>query len=516
MSGDVPLNIAHYLDHSARVGPERPAIHHGPALHSTYAQLRQRVQRLAGHFHALGLAPGERLALFMKNRPVYVEALLAAWYAGLVVVPINAKLHWREVDFILDNSGSRLLISDLTPELPLTSTTRLLEAEALAAPLHGEPPSAPWPCTAADPAWIFYTSGTTGRPKGATLSHGNLACMANCYLTNVDRVEPTHILAHFAPLSHGSGIYLIPYLMRGCANLLPLTAGFDEAEFVDLVNQHAGLAMFLAPTMIRRLVDHLEAEATPLALEHLQAIVYGGGPMYERDLRDALATFGPRLVQIYGQGESPMTISVMPREAHAPYAEAGDNTGDRHSLVPVGRPHPQVEVAIQDSNGELLPDGQEGEICVRGDSVMLGYWDDPEATRAALHDGWLRTGDIGRMQPDGTLYLTDRVKDVIISGGTNIYPREVEEILLQHPAVHEASVVGAPHPEWGEEVVAFVSLHQPLDPGELDQHCLANMARFKRPKRYEILDALPKNAYGKIVKTELRRRLSQSQQENTP
>jgi len=509
------LNIAHYLDHSARVGPTRPALYHGAALHATYAQLQARAQALAGHFVKLGLTPGERVAIYMKNRPAYLDALLATWYAGLVVVPINAKLHWREVDYILEDSGSRLLISDRTPDAELASPAVLLRLDAPGFAADGEPLAEPLHRASHDPAWIFYTSGTTGRPKGATLSHGNLACMANCYLTNVDRVETDHVLAHFAPLSHGSGIYLIPYLMRGCANLVPASAGFDEAEFVDLVNQRAGLAMFLAPTMIRRLVDHLEAEATPLALEHLQAIVYGGGPMYERDLRDALATFGPRLVQIYGQGESPMTISVMDREAHAPYAETAETTADRQALVPVGRPHPQVEVAIQDRQGNPLPAGEEGEICVRGDSVMLGYWNNPAATGEALRDGWLRTGDIGRMEVDGTLYLTDRVKDVIISGGTNIYPREVEEVLLQHPAVHEASVAGTPHPEWGEEVVAFVSLHRPLDPAELDRHCLERMARFKRPKRYEVLESLPKNAYGKIVKTALRQRLARPQQEST-
>ncbi|MCG6659596.1 AMP-binding protein [Halomonas campisalis] len=510
------MNIAHYLDHSTRIGPERPALYHGPALHSTYAELQQRVKALAGHFTRQGLAPGERVAIYMKNRPAYLDALIATWYAGLVVVPINAKLHWREVDYILEDSGSRLLISDRTPDTTLASPARLLLLESPDFAPEGQPLSAPLTRASYDAAWIFYTSGTTGQPKGATLSHGNLACMANCYLTNVDHVENDQVLAHFAPLSHGSGIYLIPYLMRGCASLVPASAGFDEAEFIELVNQHRGLAMFLAPTMIRRLVDHLDASQAELNIDHLQAIVYGGGPMYERDLRDALTTFGSRLVQIYGQGESPMTISVMSREAHAPYAEPGEVSADRQALVPVGRPHPQVEVAIQDSEGNPLPDGQEGEICVRGDSVMLGYWNNHEATSEALRGGWLRTGDIGRMAADGTLFLTDRVKDVIISGGTNIYPREVEEVLLQHPAVHEVSVIGAPHPEWGEEVVAFVSLHRPLDPAELDQHCLERMARFKRPRRYEVLEALPKNAYGKIVKTALRQRLARQQEESAP
>lgn len=510
------MNIAHYLDHSTREGPERPALYVGPDLNATYADLQRRVQALAGHFADQGLAPGERVAIYMKNRPAYLDALLAAWYAGLIVVPINAKLHWCEVDYILEDSGSRLLISDRTPEQPLTSPARQLMLDAPGFAPEGVPLAAPMHRASNDPAWIFYTSGTTGRPKGATLSHGNLACMANCYLTNVDRVEADHVLAHFAPLSHGSGIYVIPYLMRGCANLVPSSAGFDEAEFVDLVNRHEGLAMFLAPTMIRRLVDYLRTSRAELQLDHLQAIVYGGGPMYERDLREALAAFGPRLVQIYGQGESPMTISVMSREDHAPYADPSAAAAmDGKSLVPVGRAHPQVEVSIQDGEGNSLPDGEEGEICVRGDSVMLSYWNNPEATAEAMSRGWLKTGDIGRFAADGTLYLTDRVKDVIISGGTNIYPREVEEVLLQHPAVHEASVVGAPHPEWGEEVVAFVSVQGAVDPEALDQHCLAHMARFKRPKRYRVLDALPKNAYGKIVKTQLRQLLAQPQEESS-
>jgi long-chain acyl-CoA synthetase len=250
--------------------------------------------------------------------------------------------------------------------------------------------------------------------------------------------------------------------------------------------------------MVRRLVDW--ARTRPGPLPGLATVVYGGGPMYLADIEDACAVLGPHLAQIYGQGESPMTITVLPKHV----IEDRAHPRHRERLASVGYPQPMVELSIRAPDGTRLPTGDAGEVCVRGEVVMKGYWNQPHATEETLRDGWLRTGDIGRLDADGFLTLLDREKDLIISGGSNIYPREVEEALLRHPAVAEVSVIGAPDAEWGEIVVAYVVTHAPVGENELDGHCLEHIARFKRPRRYRFVEALPKNNYGKVLKTELR------------
>ena len=261
--------------------------------------------------------------------------------------------------------------------------------------------------------------------------------------------------------------------------------------------------MFAAPTMVKRLLDHAR-EARP-ALDGLKTVVYGGGPMYLADIRDAIGVMGQRFVQIYGQGESPMTITALARAHHA------DRAHPRHAqrLASVGVAQSCIEVRVADDADRPLPPDAPGEVLVRGDAVMRGYWRNPEASAAALRGGWLHTGDVGALDADGFLTLMDRSKDLIISGGSNIYPREVEEVLLSHPGVQEVSVVGRPHPEWGEEVVAFVVRRAgaPATEAALEQLCLDHIARFKRPKSYRFVTELPKNNYGKVLKTELRERL---------
>jgi long-chain acyl-CoA synthetase len=358
-------------------------------------------------------------------------------------------------------------------------------------------------CAPTDLAWLFYTSGTTGKPKGAMLSHRNLAQMTFSYLADVDRVEREGRLLHAAPLSHGSGLYNFTHLVRGAAQVVPESGGFDPAEILELLAFHDRVSFFAAPTMVKRLVEAAAysrgARGEPAP--GLQTIVYGGGPMYLADLRAALDTFGNRLAQIYGQGESPMTITALTKAHHA------DGAHPRYAerLMSVGVPHSVVEVAIRDAGGRDVEAGEVGEICVRGDVVMSGYWRNPEGTAAALRDGWLWTGDLGSFDADGFLTLKDRSKDLIVSGGSNIYPREVEEVLLAHPSVAEASVVGRPDREWGEVVVAFVVPRGAAPAAaELDRLCLEHIARFKRPREYRFVERLPKNNYGKVVKTELR------------
>jgi long-chain acyl-CoA synthetase len=302
-------------------------------------------------------------------------------------------------------------------------------------------------------------------------------------------------------MSHGAGLYNFPNMLAGARHVIPESGAFDADEFLALAAHHRRATAFAAPTMVKRLVDRATAQALPD--DAIKTIVYGGGPMYVADIRRALDVMGNRFVQIYGQGESPMTITVLSRDRHADRAHPDYEA----RLGSVGVAQSVVEVRVVDDRGRALPCGEAGEVIVRGDTVMRGYWRNAESTAAALRDGWLYTGDIGALDAHGFLTLKDRSKDLIISGGANIYPREVEEALLTHPGVDEACVVGRAHPEWGEEVVAFVVRRAGTDVDEaaLDRVCLERIARFKRPRVYRFVDALPKSNYGKVLKREVRR-----------
>jgi long-chain acyl-CoA synthetase len=299
-------------------------------------------------------------------------------------------------------------------------------------------------------------------------------------------------------MSHGSGLYAIAHVMKASCHVIPEGDGFDAAEVFALIRAWPGTVFFAAPTMVRRLVEHAE----PAPADELKAILYGGGPMYLEDLQNALGRFGPKMAQLYGQGETPMTITAL----------AADIIADRkhprwrERACSVGIAQSAVEVRAVDEAGVPLPPGEVGEVAVRGASVMRGYWNNPSATAETLRDGWLHTGDLGSFDTDGFLTLKDRSKDVIISGGSNIYPREVEEVLLQHPDIVEVSVVGRPDRDWGESVIAYVVTRSGTEPSRqaLDELCAQRIARFKRPRRYRFVASLPKNSYGKVLKKALR------------
>jgi acyl-CoA synthetase (AMP-forming)/AMP-acid ligase II len=354
-------------------------------------------------------------------------------------------------------------------------------------------------------AWLFYTSGTTGKPKGAMLTHDNLAAMSRAYSSAVSRIVAGDSLIHAAPMSHGSGLYMVPHIAAGASQVIPASGGFDAAELADLVAAHQRPSFFAAPTMLNRLVEY--ARRIGADLSNLKAVVCGGAPLDVEDELAALNCLGPRIAQIYGQGESPMTITAQP-PAEIAFAYSVD---DRKALASVGRALPGVEICIADTEDHALPVGEIGEVLVRGPTVMQGYWNNPQATAATLRNGWLHTGDVGCLDEHGLLTLKDRSKDTIISGGSNIYPREVEDALLTHPAVAEVSVLGRSHPEWGEEVVAVVvrRARTQVSMSELDQWCLRHIARFKRPKAYLFVEALPKNSNGKVLKPALRELLAQ-------
>jgi long-chain acyl-CoA synthetase len=500
------MNLAHSLQRIALADPRRPAVYEGNHLVHDYRGLADRAARLASAFLAVGLQPGDRIALFMRNHPAYLEVLYGAWWAGLAVVPMNAKLHLREAQWILDHAQARwaFISPDVGEGLQAPDRTIDVTGPQYEA-LFSLPPSPMAARAAQDLAWLFYTSGTTGKPKGVMLSHRNLMTMGLTYCVDVDAIDPRDAIVYAAPMSHGAGIYAIPHVMAGARHVIPASGAFDPAEIFELARTIGRLSMFAAPTIVKWLVDHAQASGADCA--GFKTIVYGGAPMYAADIERAIRVMGPRFVQIYGQGESPMVITALSR------AQIGDTAHPRHAqrLASVGVAQTPVEVRVATPDGASLPAEEVGEVLVRGDTVMTGYWRDPDASTAALRDGWLFTGDMGSLDEDGFLTLKDRSKDVIISGGSNIYPREVEEVLLLAPGVAEVAVVGAFDPEWGEIVVAFVvpQSGQAIDTSVLDALCLEHIGRFKRPKRYEIVNGLPKNNYGKVLKRALRELLQE-------
>ncbi|HEX2650068.1 MAG TPA: long-chain fatty acid--CoA ligase [Burkholderiales bacterium] len=491
------MNQAQLLLRSARWLPERPAIAVGKRTVQSYRELAFRAQKLGSAITGkFSLNPGDRVALAMKNCPEYWEVLFAIWHAGLAAVPMNAKLHPKEFEYILGNSGAKVcfVTSDLESSLsffPNVISTGTKEFKTLEGTPEGPHPSKP-----EDLAWLFYTSGTTGVPKGAMLTHRNLLFSTQAYYADIEKVEPADAILHAAPLTHGSGLYGLAHFGAGSVNVIPESGSFDAEEIFGLLDHWPGTSFFAAPTMVVRLL----ASGAARAPRRLKTIMYGGAPMYVADALRAIELFGGRhLYQLYGQGESPMTITGLSSFFHE----------ERIHLETCGMARTGVEVKIFNDEDEELPAGEVGEIVTRSDCVMAGYWQNAEATAKTLRGGWLHTGDVGSLDAEGFLTLRDRSKDMIISGGSNIYPREIEEVLLRHPAVAECSVIGRPHAEWGEEVIAFVVLKNTslLKPEELDSLCLENIARFKRPREYRFVDALPKNNYGKVLKTELRKRL---------
>jgi acyl-CoA synthetase (AMP-forming)/AMP-acid ligase II len=507
------MNVFSLLANAAAAAGDRVAVRFGPRR-QTYRALVAVAAAFGAHLTARGLGRGDRVVIFLKNGFEFPSILFGLFHAGFVAVPVNAKLHPREAAYIVENSGARAVVVDAAVADALRGA--LGDGQKLEFILVGDSGSArsfeaavanasARPASAAevapdDAAWLFYTSGTTGRPKGAVQSHRNLiAAAVNC-LADIYSFRPDDRVLHAAPISHGSGTYLIPSLARGAENIIDSGGGFEPNRILRLVADEGVTAFaFLAPTMIVRLLDADPAIAVP----SLRAIIYGGAPIHVEHLRAALRRFGPVLVQLYGQGEAPMTISYLPAWAHSPE--------DEEALKSAGFVRSGVEVRLLDEDGDVVLQGRIGEIAVRGDVVMRGYWQNPAANAAAFVGDWLRTGDIGRFDEHGRLHILDRRHDTIISGGSNIYPREIEDVLTRHPAVKEAIVFGVADAEWGESVAATVVLHDEaadVTPESLIAFCREHLASFKKPKVIEIDKELPKNAYGKVLRRDLRERFA--------
>src|SRR5499427_2013154 len=443
------MNLALWLERAGSSHADRPALGLGLRIIKRYGEVAGRAAKLAASLrHRLLLQPGERVAIVAKNCPDYVELMFGVWHAGLAAVPANAKLHGRELGYILEHSGARVcfasdgLDAEIAPHAPASLERLITVGSADYATLFTADAIACVPRAPDNLAWLFYTSGTTGRPKGAMLTHRVLAVASHAYLAEVDPTAPGEPILHAAPMSHGSGLYMMGNVARCAVNVVPESAGFEPEEIFQLFDAWPRSSMFAAPTMVKRLIE-CPADCNET---NIRTIVWGGAPMYVEDALRALERFGPRFAQIYGQGESPMTITTLSKE------DIGERAHPRWQarLASAGRPFACVEVIVADSEDHALPPGEAGEILCRGDVVMSGYWQDPRASAATLRNGWLHTGDLGEFDADGYLTLKDRSKDVIISGGSNIYPREVEEVLLRHPHVREVSVIGRANPEWGE------------------------------------------------------------------
>ena len=504
------MNPATWLERTAKRVPHAPALLCGEEFEADYAEFACRAAAIGQVLQdKYGIQAGDRVVVFMKNHTRYLELLYGIWSIAAVAVPVNAKLHVRELAWIVENAEASLVacaadvVDPLGESLPTPVNTLVVDDSAFVAMYQSGAQLTPVHMHADDLLWLFYTSGTTGRPKGVMISCGNVMAMCGSYYSDVDSVESKDSALYAAPMSHGSGIYNFMHVQRGARHVVPVSGGFDEAEIFDLSSRLQHVSMFAAPTMVKRLVEHAKAQGCDG--NGIKTIVYGGGPMYVADICEGVDVLGPRFVQIYGQGECPMAISALSRQQVSDRA----HPRWRERLASVGIAQSCVTVRIANTEGCGMPCGETGEILVSGLAVMEGYWRNAQASADTLRDGWLWTGDMGSLDADGFLTMQDRSKDMIISGGSNIYPREVEEVLLMHKDVLEVSVVGRPHPEWGEEVVAFVVATGPdcVDEATLDAYCLENIARFKRPKAYFFVPELPKNNYGKVLKTELRERL---------
>ena len=506
------VNAAALISKAAASHGQRTALRFGKRR-LTYEELDDQAARLAGALLEQGLSRGDRVAIFMRNNPEYLTAVFATFRAGLCALPINAKLHASELAYILGNAECRTLVFGAEHEASVADALTDASVDHL---IHvgedgpgvafqklvatGDPATPLADVGPDDLAWLFYTSGTTGFPKGAMLTHRNIVAMTMNALADVYPFQPEDVVLHPAPLSHACGLYALASLARGANNIIYDRLSFDASELLGLVERERVTSIsFMAPTMIVMLLD------APAEIDtgSLRSIIYGGGPMHVDIIREALARFGKIFIQVYGQGEAPMTISYLRAEDHDP--------DDSATLASTGSPRTDVEVRLVDDEGTEVAVGTEGEVTVRGDVVMKGYWKNADATARALRGGWLHTGDIGRLDQHGRLSLLDRKHDMIISGGTNIYPREVEEALVLHERVREAVVFGIPDTVWGESVFACVvpAPGAPPDPDELIEFCKQHLASFKKPKRIELVDQLPKNAYGKVLRRELKERYAQ-------
>lgn len=468
----------------------------------TFDELNRRSDRLA--VALLEVNPARRpVAILASNRLEFIEADLALIKAGQPKVPINPKLSHGEKTHILRDSGAAVVITEHSYRgeledyvVEFADPPRIVAFggnesgyEDLIAGANG-PPHRLW--RPDDPSVILYTSGTTGQPKGATATfRTRMAATWTMLLDELVDVAPGDGMLHVGPLSHGSGSKVLAYALSGARNIV--LPAFDPSRFLDESRRHSATASFVVPTMINMLVEEAESTGqTPTTLRHIS---YGGSPIAPATIRQAVEVFGPIFVQVFGTAEAPHPLTVLTQEDHI---DASD-----HRLATAGRPTKCVEVKIAHSG----PGDNAGEILVRAESVMIGYWNNPEATSEVFVDGFYKTGDVGTIDAEGYLSIIDRKKDMVITGGLNVYSAEVEAALARHPGVLESAVIGIPDDHWGEMVTAYVVARpgHRLSPEEITAHVGQELAGYKKPRKVWLVEDLPKGSTGKILKEELRK-----------
>ncbi|HEV7263728.1 MAG TPA: acyl-CoA synthetase [Falsiroseomonas sp.] len=508
-------NLGRLLTQTARRVPDAPALVWRDRLW-TFVELDARVDRLAAALRGLGVAKGDRVLVHSANSNAMFESMWACWKAGAVWVPTNFRLTPAEVAYLGSSSravamlrgpgfhGRAQAVREASPHLRQViaigdAAAGELDFEKLLAGTAPPSPDHEADVGYGDPAWFFYTSGTTGRPKAAVLTHGQLAFVVTNHLADLmpGTTERDASLV-VAPLSHGAGIHALAQVARGAVSVLTASEKLDPAEAWALVERHRVTNMFTVPTILTALVRHPAVDAHDHS--SLRHVIYAGAPMYEADQAEALQKLGPCLVQYFGLGEVTGNITVLRPDMHTP-----ENAGS------CGVARTGMEVAILDESGARLPPDAIGEICVRGPAVFAGYFENNEANRKAFAGGWFHTGDLGRLDARGFLWITGRASDMYISGGSNVYPREAEEAILTHPAIAECAVVGIAHPKWGEAGVACVvpRAGMAVEEAAVIAHLQDRLARYKQPLRVVVWDALPKSGYGKVPKTLVKARLAE-------
>ena len=511
------MNLGRLLTQTARRLPDHVALVWGERSW-TWAELDARVDRLCAALRARGIGPGDRILVHARNGNPMFESMWAAFKLGAVWVPTNVRLTPAEVAYLAGTSRAVALLRDRgfaghADAVRAEGHCRLVLAigdarddevdyEAALAEAVPPPPDHEADVLYGDPLWFFFTSGTTGRPKAAVLTHGQMAFVVTNHLADLfpGTTERDASLV-VAPLSHGAGIHQLGQVARGARTVLLPTERLDVEEAWRLIEAHRVANLFTVPTIVKALVEHPAATRTDHS--SLRHVIYAGAPMYRADQKRALEVLGPCLVQYFGLGEVTGNISVLRPDQHS----LADD--DSFPIGSCGSARTGMDIAILDEAGARLPPGATGEICVRGPAVFAGYFENREANEKAFRGGWFHTGDLGHLDARGFLYVTGRASDMYISGGSNVYPREVEEAILTHPAVLECAVVGLPHPRWGESGVAAV-VPQPgaeISEAAVLAHLTDRIARYKQPLRVVVWDALPKSGYGKIPKRLVQDRL---------
>ena len=508
------MNLAHFLRQSAKRYPNEIALVWGERTW-TWAQMDARVEAMAAALAARGLGKGDRVLVQAKNSNQFLESMFVCFRLGAVWVPTNFRLTAEEVAYLARASGATAMICGgefpdharaamehgIKFVISIGSSHFGDDYDGLIA-AHRERVASIADVERDDPCWFFFTSGTTGRPKAAVLTHGQMGFVVTNHLCDL-MPATTHRDASLvvAPLSHGAGIHQLAQVARGVKTVLLGSEKFDAVEAWRLVEQWRISNMFTVPTILNMLAAHPAADT----FDHssLRYVIYAGAPMYREDQKHALKKLGKVLVQYFGLGEVTGNITVLPADLHEP------EDGPHAKIGTCGYARTGMQISIQDDNGRELGAGETGEICVCGLAVFAGYYDNPEANAKAFRDGWFRTGDLGHMDEEGFLYITGRASDMYISGGSNVYPREIEEKVLAHPAVAEVAIVGVPDRIWGEAGIAVCVLRggARLNEQELLAWLAPKVARYKLPKRVFFWAELPRSGYGKITKKLIRAEL---------